>query len=125
MKKKLKKLPISNFYRAALIASISAIIPVLLTWFHISNPYFYTFKFVKIVMFSITFMIPAYLELFLGFARIPLVESAIYILTYLVNFLIYLVLIYAFLKAKNKRLFMAGLATGIIIFVALSVFVLW
>jgi len=92
-----------------------------------NNPYFLHYKFLKLLVYSLSLLIPVIIEIILGFVKIRLNDSVFYIFSYLIYFLIYFLIFSSYYKksSNDKNKFLAKLAIAICIYLAISIAYLW
>lgn len=108
-------------------AALIALIPLFLAWFHISNPYFYELKIIKMGMYAQVMFVPAYLTALAGLVGIGIDAFGFYIVEYAFYFALFFVIIrhYRGLPENMKSGFLKKAAIANMVLVALIVFYLW
>lgn len=105
------------------VAFLSILFP-LLAWFHVNNPYFYHFRFLKLLMYSLILLVPVILKVLLGRASISIGSSGLYVLIYLFYFSLILLLSYRYSISKKKKRFLIWLVVGLLSYIAVTLFFL-
>lgn len=106
--------------KSAKLAAIAAFIPVALTWFHLYNPYFYHFKTLKLLMYSLTMLIPVIIEIIIRSSNF-----FFYPIVYAYHFFVFVIAIYLYHRAKSKKAFFSILSISVLLYVATSLMILW
>lgn len=122
-KENVSKKPI--FYKAVLYSLLIAAILVLLGWFQFTNPYFYTFKWLKLFMYVIALLLPVIIVISLGFMGLQSSDFIFYVISYVMYSVICFVLLYNYYKCKNKEKYIVWVAFGIVIYIFLALFFMW
>ena len=130
MNKKLSKIkkPGNNTFLYSVYRSlIVSTVPVLISLMQLENPYFLHYKFLKILIYSLTLFIPAIVEILLGFVRIRVSSLGFFILSYLIYFCIYLSIFYFYYKKnlRDRNRFIKKVFIWILIYLILSFLYLW
>ena len=110
---------------AILAPALLSIIPVLLIWFQLENPYFLHYKFLKLLVYSLTFLIPVIVDSILGLIKIKTNDFVFFVVSYLIYFFIFTLMIYLYKKTKYKHRFTIKLLIIIVAYLMLSIFFLW
>jgi hypothetical protein len=113
------------FKKAFIRALLIALIPLVLAIFHFTHPYFYRFKWLKLIMYSVTFLLPIVIVALIELIGIVLGNFMIFALIYVFYVVLYYFIIQAYIKSKHKKRFILIIIGCIIIFVALTLYFMW
>ena len=106
-------------------ASIISLVPLALTLLQIKNPFILHFRFVKLLIFSLTMFMPSNFEILLGFMKIRFNEIEFLVFTYIFFLVLISIILFYYFISKKKRRFTHKLFAWLIIYVVLSMFYLW